>query len=86
MAAPLAPLTAAAAVRLGRGLGQRYRVLLLSPLLRRYYSAPLAPAPGAALGCLSCGHPPPPPPPRRLARSASARPLAATAVSEAQTE
>ncbi|KAL5204440.1 hypothetical protein ABZP36_009311 [Zizania latifolia] len=77
MAAPLAPL---AALR----LGQRHRVLpLLSPL--RHYSAPLPPpAPGAAAAprCLSRPHWPPPP--RRLAHSV--RPLAATVVSETQTD
>ncbi|KAL5204512.1 hypothetical protein ABZP36_009383 [Zizania latifolia] len=79
MAAPLAPLAASAALRLGRGLSQRHRVLLLSPL--RHYTAPLSPAPGPATQCLSRPDPPPPPPPRRLAR-----PLAATAVSETQTD
>ena len=72
MAAPLAPLTAA---RLGRGLGQRHRVLLLASV--RHYGALSAPlsvaAPRRRL---------PPPPPRHLTRSLAA----ATDVSEPQAE
>uniref|UniRef100_A0A0E0BKU3 Uncharacterized protein n=1 Tax=Oryza glumipatula TaxID=40148 RepID=A0A0E0BKU3_9ORYZ len=82
-----APLTAAAALRLGRGISHR-RALLLSPLLLRRCC--LSPPPGAAPRCLSSAAHPPPPSPRRLARSGPARPLAAsaaaTAVSEAHTE
>jgi hypothetical protein len=79
MAAPLAPLTAAAALRLGgRGLRSRQRLLLLASL-RPYSSAP--PSPASAVPSAAHRLPTPPPAPRRLART-----LAATAVSEPQTE
>jgi hypothetical protein len=78
MAAPLAPLTAAAALRVGRGY--RPRLLLLASL--RPYSAPPAPGPPAVP---AARRPlPPPPPPRRHARSLAAS--AATTVSYTQTE
>jgi len=80
MAAPLAPLTAAAALRLGsRGLRHRHRVLAS---LRPYSSAP--PAHPSAVPAAARRLPTPPPPPRRLARTLAAS--AATAVSEPKTE
>ncbi|CAL4983736.1 unnamed protein product [Urochloa decumbens] len=81
MAAPLAPLTAAAALRLGsRGLRHRHRLLLAS--LRPYSSAP-PPSP-SAVPAAARRLPTPPPAPRRLARTLAAS--AATAVSEPQTD
>ncbi|CAO2149469.1 unnamed protein product [Urochloa humidicola] len=81
MAAPLAPITAAAALRLGsRGLRNRHRILLAS--LRPYSSAP-PPSP-SAVPAAARRLPTPPPAPRRLARTLAAS--AATAVSEAQTD
>ncbi|TVU03063.1 hypothetical protein EJB05_51391, partial [Eragrostis curvula] len=76
MAAPLAPLTAAAALRLGRG--HRPRLLLLASL--RPYSAPPTPRPPA----VPARRIPSPQPPRRLARPLAAS--AATAVSDTQND
>ncbi|CAL4987078.1 unnamed protein product [Urochloa decumbens] len=81
MAAPLAPLTAAAALRLGsRGLRNRNRLLLAS--LRPYSSA--APPSPSAVPAAARRLPTPPPAPRRLARTLAAS--AATAVSKPQTD
>ncbi|CAO2142207.1 unnamed protein product [Urochloa humidicola] len=81
MAAPLAPLTAAAALRLGsRGLRNRHCLLLAS--LRPYSSAP-RPSP-SAVPAAARRLPTPPPAPRHLARTLAAS--AATAVSEPQTD
>uniref|UniRef100_A0A0A9DQS8 Uncharacterized protein n=1 Tax=Arundo donax TaxID=35708 RepID=A0A0A9DQS8_ARUDO len=75
MAAPLAPLTAAAALGFGRGHGPR---LLLLASLRPYTASASRPSAVPAARRL------PPPPPRRLARPLAAS--AAAAVSETQND
>ncbi|CAD6253583.1 unnamed protein product [Miscanthus lutarioriparius] len=81
MAAPLAPITAAAVLRLGsRGLRHRHHILLAS--LRPCSSAP--PPHRSAVPAAARRLPTLPPPPRRLARTLAAS--AATAVSEGQTD
>ncbi|GJN25230.1 hypothetical protein PR202_gb13030 [Eleusine coracana subsp. coracana] len=77
MAAPLAPLTAAAALRVGRG--HRPRLLLLATL--RPYSAPPTPRPPGVPAARRLPHPAPP---RRHTRPLAAS--AATALSDIHTD